>query len=170
MRDQDWAETFEFKLLLHRPVIFFRLVEFPYHHIIYYTCLLQLSTTQCKLRIYTRMQVTPKIIIISYTTLATLKFSTSAYRVVVSTDHKRLNTWPSNYLFIPQYRLKMMHLHAIISKTSSFRGSQPIITTGLICLEYELGVLTVGCMHSHEQQGWRPFGNLHSNDIVLEIN
>ena len=30
-----------------------------------------------------------------------LKFSTSAYRVVVSTDHIRLNTWPSNYLFTP---------------------------------------------------------------------
>ena len=70
-----------------------------------------------------RMQMTPKIItnryIKRYKTLATLKFSTAAYRVVVSTDHIRLNTWPSNYLFTPKYRLKMMHLHAIISKNSS---------------------------------------------------
>ena len=70
-----------------------------------------------------RMQMTPKIITIRYIkcykTLATLKFSTAAYRVVVSTDHIRLNTWPSNYLFTPKYRLKMMHLHAIISKNSS---------------------------------------------------
>ena len=69
------------------------------------------------------MQMTPKIITIRYIkrykTLATLKFSTAAYRVVVSTDHIRLNTWPSNYLFTPKYRLKMMHLHAIISKNSS---------------------------------------------------
>ena len=46
---------------------------------------------------------TPKIITIRYIkrykTLATLKFSTAAYRVVVSTDHIRLNAWPSNYLF-----------------------------------------------------------------------
>ena len=70
-----------------------------------------------------RMQMTPKIITIRYIkrykTLATLKFSTAAYRVVVSTDHIRLNTWPSNYLFTPKYRLKMMHLHAIISNNSS---------------------------------------------------
>ena len=50
-----------------------------------------------------RMQMTPKIITIRYIkrykTLATLKFSTAAYRVVVSTDHIRLNAWPSNYLF-----------------------------------------------------------------------
>ena len=52
-----------------------------------------------------RMQMTPKIITIRYIkrykTLATLKFSTAAYRVVVSTDHIRLNAWPSNYLFTP---------------------------------------------------------------------
>ena len=70
-----------------------------------------------------RMQMTPKIITIRYIkrykTLATLKFSTAAYRVVVSTDHIRLNTWPSNCLFTPKYRLKMMHLDAIISKNSS---------------------------------------------------
>ena len=69
------------------------------------------------------MQMTPKIITIRYIkrnkTLATLKFSTAAYRVVVSTDHIRLNTWPSIYLYTPKYRLKMMHLHAIISKNSS---------------------------------------------------
>ena len=50
-----------------------------------------------------RMQMTPKIItsryIKCYKTLATLKFSTAAYRVVVSTDHISLNVWPSNYLF-----------------------------------------------------------------------
>ena len=50
-----------------------------------------------------RMQMTPKIITIRYIkrykTLATLKFSTAAYRVVVSTDHIRLKAWPSNYLF-----------------------------------------------------------------------
>ena len=34
----------------------------------------------------------------------------------------------------------------------------------------ELGVPTVGCMHSHKQQGQRPFGNLHTRDIVHEIN
>ena len=50
-----------------------------------------------------QMEMTPKIITIRYIikrykTLATLKFS---YRVVVSTDHIRLNTWPSNYLFTP---------------------------------------------------------------------
>ena len=71
-----------------------------------------------------QMEMTPKIITIRYIikrykTLATLKFSTSVYRVVVSTDHTRLNTWPSNYLFTPKYRLKMMHLDAIISKNSS---------------------------------------------------
>ena len=52
--------------------------------------------------------MTPKIITIRYIkrykTLATLKFSTAAYRVVVSTDHIRLNTWPSNYLFTPKYK------------------------------------------------------------------
>ena len=67
-----------------------------------------------------RMQMTPKIITIRYIkrykTLATLKFSTAAYRVVVSTDHIRLNTWPSNYLFTPKYRLKMMHLDAFFKK------------------------------------------------------
>ena len=51
-----------------------------------------------------QMEMTPKIITIRYIikrykTLATLKFSNSAYRVVVSTDHIRLNTGPSNYLF-----------------------------------------------------------------------
>ena len=53
-----------------------------------------------------QMEMTPKITTIRYIikrekTLATLKFSTSAYRVVVSTEHIRLNTWPSNYLFTP---------------------------------------------------------------------
>ena len=86
-----------------------------------------------------RMQMTPKIITIryikGYKTLATLKFSTSAYRVVVSTEHIRLNTWPYNYLFTPSYRLKMMHLPAIIRKISSLmQGSQPIITAELTCL------------------------------------
>ena len=64
------------------------------------------------------VQMTPRYIK-RYKTLATRKFSTAAYRVVVSTDHIRLNTWPSNYLFTPKYRLKMMNLHAIISKNSS---------------------------------------------------
>ena len=47
------------------------------------------------------------------------------------------------------YRLKMMHLHAIIRKNSSLRWSQPIITTDLICLKYELGVnrRLVACIH-----------------------
>ena len=105
----------------------------------YILCLFKYNQVlQCKLQIYTRMQVTPKIITLRYIirmqmtpkiitiryikrykTLATLKFSTAAYRVVVSTDHIRLNTWPSNYLFTPKYRLKMMHLDAIISKSSS---------------------------------------------------
>ena len=62
---------------------------------------------QCHTEVYNiiRMQMTPKIITIRYIkrykTLATLKFSTAAYRVVVSTDHIRLNAWPSNYLFTP---------------------------------------------------------------------
>ena len=64
------------------------------------------------------MQMTPRYIK-RYKTLATLKFSTAACRVVVSTDHIRLNTWPSIYLYTLKYRLKMMHLHAIISKNSS---------------------------------------------------
>ena len=47
----------------------------------------------------------------------------------------------------------------------SCRGSQPIITADLTCLECELGVLLVACMHSHKQQGERQFGNLHTRDI-----
>ena len=35
----------------------------------------------------------------------------------------------------------------------SCRGSQPIITADLTCLECELGVPLVACMHSHKQQG-----------------
>ena len=38
-----------------------------------------------------RMQMTPKILNAT-NFIATLKFSTAAYRVVVSTDHIRLNT------------------------------------------------------------------------------
>ena len=41
----------------------------------------------------------------------------------------------------------------------SGRGSQPIITADLTCLECELGVPLVACMHSHKQQGERQFGN-----------
>ena len=47
----------------------------------------------------------------------------------------------------------------------SCRGSQPIITADLTCLECELGVPLVACMHSHKQQGERQFGNLHTRDI-----
>ena len=47
----------------------------------------------------------------------------------------------------------------------SGRGSQPIITADLTCLECELGVPLVTCMHSHKQQGERQFGNLHTRDI-----
>ena len=47
----------------------------------------------------------------------------------------------------------------------SGRGSQPIITAALTCLECELGVPLVACMHSHKQQGERQFGNLHTRDI-----
>ena len=59
-----------------------------------------------------------------------------------------------------------MHLHAIISKNASLmQGSQPIITADLTCLECELGVPSVACMHSNKQQGERQFGNLHTKDI-----
>ena len=47
----------------------------------------------------------------------------------------------------------------------SCRGSQPIITADLTCLECELGVPLVACMHCHKQQGERQFGNLHTRDI-----
>ena len=43
----------------------------------------------------------------------------------------------------------MMHLHVIISKNSGPKGSQPIIKADFICIEYELGVPTVGCVHLH---------------------
>ena len=47
----------------------------------------------------------------------------------------------------------------------SCRGSQPIITADLTCLECELGVPLLACMYSHKQQGERRFGNLHTRDI-----
>ena len=46
-------------------------------------------TTQCKLRIYTRMQVTPKIITISYTTSHTEIINLCIQSSIVSTDHIR---------------------------------------------------------------------------------
>ena len=51
----------------------------------------------------------------------------------------------------------------------SCRGSQPIITADLTCLECELGVPLVACMHSHKQQGERQFGNLHTRDIKAGV-
>ena len=47
----------------------------------------------------------------------------------------------------------------------SCRGSQPIITADLTCLECELGVPLLAFMHSHKQQGERQFGNLHTRNI-----
>ena len=35
--------------------------------------------------------------------------------------------------------------------SSLMQGSQPIITADLSCLECELGVSLVACMHSHKQ-------------------
>ena len=52
----------------------------------------------------------------------------------------------------------MLHLDAIyINKGSSLKGvsANNLTTAGLICLEKELGIPTVDCMHSHNHHGSR---------------
>ena len=94
---------FLFLYFLCHPYIFTIFVENVYCSLVYIYILCDSQDYHTEVYNIIRMQMTPKIITIRYIkhykTLATLKFSTAAYRVVVSTDHIRLNAWPSNYLF-----------------------------------------------------------------------